>query len=51
MALSGAPERTTIVTSNAGLSPQTTRVVPWSPVIPVELVPIESGGDTLGDET
>src|SRR4051794_25759164 len=51
MALSGAPERTTIVTSNASLSLQTTpcrllrRVVPWSPVIPVELVPIEPGGD------
>lgn len=53
MALSGAPERTTIVTSNASLSLQTTqcrllrRVVPWSPVIPMELVPIEPGGDML----
>jgi hypothetical protein len=48
----------TIVTSDAGVSPQTTRcpilrgvvlqaLVPWSPVILVELVPIEPGGDSV----
>jgi hypothetical protein len=52
MALSGAPERTTFVTSDPDLSPRIALcrllrgVVPWSPVIPVEVDPIEPGGDT-----
>lgn len=52
MALSGAPERATFVTSDPGLSPRIALchllrgVVPWSPVIPVEVDPIDPGGDT-----
>lgn len=57
MALSGAPERTTFVTSDPSLSPRIAPcrllrgVVPWIPVILVELVPYEPGGDTLEQQS